>query len=287
MFERLSHSSFHESISAKTQTALSLHRAASRLDLDFFVMTSSISALLGNPGQSNYCAANSVLDAIAIERSASHLAVTSLVLPMVFEVGVVAENEALAISLARKGLYGIDEVEMLRGFEIAMSRTPSQNMNGTIDSQIIMGMEAKELAMSIASTENSDIYWYNDARFCHLKAATAVEEGLAVRPDDDSFAAAVRGTEGLEAVLDVIGRHIAQRMSSVLMIPVEDFQLDGPSLGSYGLDSMIGAEMRTWIFKEFGLDYPFQKLLAPTLTSTFSTVNQSKSDGLVKPVRPD
>ena len=36
--------------------------------------------------------------------------------------------------------------------------------------------------------------------------------------------------------------------------------------GSYGLDSMIGAEMRTWIFKEFGLDYPFQKLLAPTLT---------------------
>lgn len=37
-------------------------------------------------------------------------------------------------------------------------------------------------------------------------------------------------------------------------------------IGSYGLDSMIGAEMRTWIFKEFGLDYPFQKLLAPTLT---------------------
>ncbi|RYP41605.1 hypothetical protein DL767_000947 [Monosporascus sp. MG133] len=60
--------------------------------------------------------------------------------------------------------------------------------------------------------------------------------------------------------------HVLKRMSGILMIPVEGFELDGPSLASYGLDSMIGAEMRTWLFNEFGLDYPFQKLLAPTLT---------------------
>ncbi|RWA05468.1 hypothetical protein EKO27_g9639 [Xylaria grammica] len=57
-----------------------------------------------------------------------------------------------------------------------------------------------------------------------------------------------------------------ERMSGILAIPVGDFEVDGPSLGSYGLDSMVGTEMRSWLFKEFGLDYSFQKLLSKTLT---------------------
>lgn len=87
--------------------------------------------------------------------------------------------------------------------------------------------------------------------------------------DSNDFNAAIKeaSSEGRpEAILAVIAKHMAKRMSSILIIPVDEFELDGPSLGSYGLDSMIGVEMRTWIFKEFGLDYPFQKLLAPTLS---------------------
>lgn len=64
---------------------------------------------------------------------------------MVLDVGVVAENDAIETSLARKGLYGIAELEMLHGFEIAMSRCFSKDSD-EIDSQIIMGMEARELA---------------------------------------------------------------------------------------------------------------------------------------------
>jgi len=51
-----------------------------------------------------------------------------------------------------------------------------------------------------------------------------------------------------------------------LLIAAEDFDLDGPSVASYGLDSMIGAEMRNWLFKEFGLEVSFQDLLSPLLT---------------------
>lgn len=43
-----------------------------------------------------------------------------MALPMVLAVGVVAENENIETSLSRKGMYGIDEGEMLRGFETAM-----------------------------------------------------------------------------------------------------------------------------------------------------------------------
>lgn len=268
MFEQMAHPSFANCVKPKAQGALSLHNALQGLDLDFFVMTSSLSAQLGNTGQSNYSAANSVLDALAVQRSVDHLAATSLVLPMVLDVGLVAENEAMETSLARKGLYGIDEREMLRGFEVAMSRPISRGPDGIIESQIIMGMEARELARSIASTKNVDAYWYNDARFCHVRAAITGSEGQSKASGDDSFSATVKEAmvEGPEAAITVIAKHIAKRMSSILMISAEDFDLDGPSLASYGLDSMIGAEMRTWMFKEFGLDYAFPKLLAPTLT---------------------
>lgn len=167
MFEHMDHAPSVECAEAKAQGVLSLHHAVLDLNLDFFAMTSSISALLGNTGQSNYSAANSVLDALAVQRRANNLAATSLVLPMVLDVGVMAENEAIETSLARKGLYGIDEVEMLRGFEVAMSRPSSIDPDKTMDSQIIMGLEARELARSISSTENVDAYRYNDPRFCH------------------------------------------------------------------------------------------------------------------------
>ena len=56
---------FDAGISPKVRGALSLHKALKQTPLDFFVMTSSISAVLGNPGQSNYCVGNSFLDSLA------------------------------------------------------------------------------------------------------------------------------------------------------------------------------------------------------------------------------
>ncbi|KAJ5214139.1 hypothetical protein N7449_001308 [Penicillium cf. viridicatum] len=47
---------------------------------------------------------------------------------------------------------------------------------------------------------------------------------------------------------------------------VEDFALEGSSVRGYGLDSMIGAELRNWLFKTFGLNIPFQELLSTALT---------------------
>ncbi|KAI1346694.1 hypothetical protein F5Y01DRAFT_264504 [Xylaria sp. FL0043] len=291
MFERMTHSSFVDCIKPKALGAVSLHRAleSAGIDPDFFVMTSSISALLGNTGQANYGAANSVLDSLARQRRAAGLAATSLVLPMVLDVGVVADNDSIEASLVRKGLYGIDEYEMLRGFEAAMlmSRSSSgtqcgpNSVNSQViangvadDSQIIMGMEPRELAVSAVDEDNA-VFWHGDARFCHTRAAM---EGLlkgngSSNSDNDngenSFTRAIKAavSESLEAVVKVISEHVARRMSSILMIPFDDFELDGQaSIASYGLDSMIGAEFRTWLFKEFSLDYPFQKLLASTLT---------------------
>ncbi|KAI1768083.1 hypothetical protein GGR53DRAFT_518100 [Hypoxylon sp. FL1150] len=283
MYEQMEHRSFADCINPKARGALNLHAELQSLnvDLDFFVLTSSISTVLGNTGQANYSSANSALDALARQHHAAGLPATALVLPMVLDVGVVAENDAIETSLMRKGLYGIDEYEMLQGFEAAMLAprrvSGGQGMEVEDESQIVMGMEARELARSMIlaseGEQSVDAYWYDDVRFCHVRAA--LEEVIAGnsgqrKASENSFAATIKEaiSEGVERAIEVIAKHIAKRASSILMIPADDFELDGPSIASYGLDSMIGVEMRTWLFKEFGLDYPFQKLLAPTLTFT-------------------
>ncbi|WBB80649.1 type I polyketide synthase [Micromonospora sp. WMMD882] len=61
-------SRFARVLGPKVAGAWHLHRATHRLDLDFFVLFSSVAALLGSAGQGNYAAGNAFLDLLAAER---------------------------------------------------------------------------------------------------------------------------------------------------------------------------------------------------------------------------
>ncbi|MEC3979339.1 SDR family NAD(P)-dependent oxidoreductase [Amycolatopsis sp. H20-H5] len=63
---------------SKVTSALLLDELTRELGLDVFALFSSVAGSVGNPGQSNYAAANAVLDAIAERRRADGLAGTSI-----------------------------------------------------------------------------------------------------------------------------------------------------------------------------------------------------------------
>jgi acyl transferase domain-containing protein/acyl carrier protein len=56
---------FERVLAPKVSGTWNLHRLTAELPLDFFVMFSSATSLVGNPGQANYAAANAFLDAFA------------------------------------------------------------------------------------------------------------------------------------------------------------------------------------------------------------------------------
>ena len=204
---------------------------------------------------------------------------------MVLDVGVVAENEDIEASLGRKGMYGIDENEILRGFEAAILQTqphyPSPPKLG--NAQVILGLEPASLASAISSKDSVDAYWYNDARLKGVRAGVEAASKGAKKAgsgfiDELQDAAAV----STDAAINAIAQYIMARCSRILMRDIEEFEMDGKSVADYGLDSMIGAELRNWLFKEFVLDMPFQNLLAPELTFRTLSIAVGEKIGAVE-----
>ncbi|MEU2396305.1 type I polyketide synthase, partial [Streptomyces sp. NPDC007369] len=90
---------------AKATSALHLHELTVELgiELSAFVLFSSMSGMIGAPGQANYAAANAYLDALAEQRRAAGLAATSLAWGPWAEGGMAAD-EALDARMRREGL---------------------------------------------------------------------------------------------------------------------------------------------------------------------------------------
>ncbi len=69
---------FVKVMNPKVAGAWNLHSQTRNLPLDFFVLFSSVASLLGSPGQGNYAAANSFLDALAHYRKLQGLPALSI-----------------------------------------------------------------------------------------------------------------------------------------------------------------------------------------------------------------
>ena len=256
-----------DSTKLKVQGTMNLHAALEGVPLDFFVMTSSVSGTLGTPGQSNYAAANSYLDSLARHRRFQQKPAASIILPMVLGVGVVAENLELEDALKRKGMYGIDEEHLLSAFEVAIIE---QQRPGTVD-HIVVGLDPAQLHKAINEAgEDVDSFWTEDPRFKTIVHAMQSESSDASGAGaSQTILSTIKGDKISPAeAIQAVKEHFITKLARILMLAPEDFEEDGKSVASYGIDSMIGAELRTWIFKELAIDIPFQQLLGPSLTVT-------------------
>lgn len=103
---------FRTTLAPKAFAAWHLHRLTRNDDLEFFIMYSSISSVLGSPGQANYAAANALLDGLVADRNAQGLTATSVNWGP-WAKGGMAASHAARVNLGAQGLIPLDPTAAL------------------------------------------------------------------------------------------------------------------------------------------------------------------------------
>jgi NADP-dependent 3-hydroxy acid dehydrogenase YdfG len=289
LFSRMTSEGWHTSVQPKWAGTWNLHNAIDGHDseLDFFLMTSSMSGSVGSATESNYCAANSFLDSFAAWRRSQGKPATSLALGMVSDVGYLHDNPQIQAILLRRGNQPLSEKLVLQLIDMAIgSQSVAQwaGLGKQAPAHILTGLETKAIQKLFQQGYEPATKILDDPRCAILSAALESNlrkarksgpngaGGVARDLDTDIewlkdlpevVATTLRNeaknaTSLREAILEALRR----RFSHLLLTPVE--QIDPTrSFAQYGIDSMIAADFRSWVWTSLKVDVPFLDLLSP------------------------
>jgi acyl carrier protein len=118
-------------LASKVAGGWNLHRTTEKLDLDFFLLFSSVAAIIGNLGQGAYAAGNAFLDGLAIWRRRRGLAATSLNWGPWAETGMAAALEG--DRFAAMGIRPLAAAQALRTMMRLIGESPVQAVVADID----------------------------------------------------------------------------------------------------------------------------------------------------------
>ncbi|GAB1190958.1 hypothetical protein APSETT444_000126 [Aspergillus pseudonomiae] len=253
---------------AKVQGTWNLHNALSALDrereLDFFVLTSSISGKLGTATESNYCAANNFLDTFARYRRGLGLKAVSLGLGMVSEVGYLHEHPEIEALLLRKGIRPLTEDELVQIFDFGLTQPPtSLHPNDLMpQSHILTGLE--DTGLQGHRKQGYEGYWQflNDARFDVLTCALRRNAGKSAQGNSTQVSViqeAIASNDKAQ-LTDAVKVVLVKKLSNIILTPVDKIDAKKPLL-DFGMDSMLAAELRQYIYGAMGVDVPFLDLM--------------------------
>ncbi len=239
-FERATYQDWMDVVQPKYQGAWNMHNALRNHKLDFFIMLSSVSSVIGNRGQAAYAAANSFLDDFAHYRVSQGLPGTSINLGVVKEIGHVAERPELQERLeALSGDVALSRADVLALVKLAILGKIDQHA----DHQCTVGLSFENY-----DSQSPNFFWATDARFCHLRRGMDALEDKETGSNIGMNQALKKAQTTKEAAKMTMSALVG-KFASVIMVPAEEISTNKPIV-ALGLDSLIAVEVRSWIAKE-------------------------------------
>ncbi len=246
---------FERVFSPKAQGAWNLHEAtlAAGVNLDFFLMLSSISSVLGLVGQVNYAAANFFQDALAQYRRQRGLAATSINLGVLGQYAGMSktENDVQDVIdlLESHGMLVMPLTDVLAKLEAALVQQPVQRMTARFD---------------WTRFRTAYPHLVRDSRFVELMSDAALARGS--RQTGFSLRAALAELEP-EQRRERLQQEVTATLARILDALPEKLDVSAP-LDNLGLDSLMLTQLRNWVLRSLEVNLPLIKLLkGPTIAT--------------------
>jgi KR domain/Phosphopantetheine attachment site len=261
----MTYSDWIAAIRPKVDGTWNLHHALK--GLDFFVLFSSISGVVGQYGQANYAAANTFLDAFVQYRHYLGLVASVIDLGVMEDVGFVSESPGLIDYFKFLSANFLTEEDLKEAMRLAIARSlPSKTAN--------MCSNPSQLTVGIASSTpltdpNNRATWKRDRRFTVYRSIQSTSDTSLVEHGGlKSFLSEIplRGVSSLgdDATVEYLAKEIGKILYGLMMQSADDMDLDLP-LSSLGLDSLVGIELRSWCKQCLGLEVSILEIMQSTL----------------------
>jgi acyl transferase domain-containing protein/acyl carrier protein len=233
-------------LAPKADGAWQLHLQTRDLPLDFFVCFSSLSSLIGTPGQAAYAAANSFMDALAHYRRAQRLPTLTVNWGPWSGVGMAARmGEQYRDRIAQRGFLTIDPVKGVRSLGELLRQNAVQTA--------VFPAKWERVLQDFPAGGEPPFYaeLAGEARRVKRKPDGAKAPG-------GGFAAKLAGAPAA-AHRDLVIQFLQEQLRTILGVSGNgQLDLDQP-LSDMGLDSLMGIELKSRVGTELGVNIPLRK----------------------------
>ena len=248
MIENLSVDDYNTVLHPKVQGTWNLHNLLPR-DMDFFIMLSSVSGVIGNASQSAYAAGGTFMDAFAAYRNSLGLPAITLDLGVITGIGYLSENKELAVAMELQGFEGTNETKLMALIKSAIVEPRRESAL----SQTITGLGTWKESQSLG---NFDAPLF--AKF-RRRGLNNTEGGGA--SSEDSLREAIGAATTMDEAATAVCAGLVVKLAARLGTPVDNI-VSTKTISEYGVDSLVAVEMRNWIAKDIESQMPILEILA-------------------------
>ena len=230
---------FEKVLAVKVDGAMNLFDAIKESTLDYFISFSSISSIIGNPGQANYVVANSFLDQFSEMLRMHNISGITINWGVFLDTGVVKRSKDVKKMLELTGITGFSTSQALTCMQTVIEKAFPQVGVFDVDWQIW-------------STNNPESATH--PKFSKLTGFDNQSDA------QKAFILELLACDSREAQKNRVISEIKQQLSKILKIP-EDKADTSISISHLGIDSLSTVELRHAIEQKTGVNVKVVQLM--------------------------
>jgi len=264
----MTHAQWQTTLGPKVTGTLNLQSVFDN-ELDFFILLSSVSGIIGSHGQGNYSAGSTFQDAFARCLSSKNQPVRTIDLCVVGSEGYAAEHQVAAKHAMRYGAGTISMEELFALTDHAISHPLASDSR---TAQVLVGINPAD---PTSGSEESAAQ-RPDPRLSHIWNTSSRQSTTKAGTGEVDLCAALLATTTQESAVQTVLTAFTEKLSRLLGVAAEEIN-PGQPVSSYGMDSLIAVELRNWLLKQLESYVETVELMSPLLIRDLAKLMAERS----------